>query len=81
MKRTWTIIGVANVANSFRWYQSLFGQPETNPEHDDFGQIVDSDWVMVGKRERLQATATTIRLRAARRLQAVRNIMQCNNVE
>jgi catechol 2,3-dioxygenase-like lactoylglutathione lyase family enzyme len=43
MKRTWTIIGVADVANSFRWYQSLFGQPETSPAHDNFGQIVDSD--------------------------------------
>jgi catechol 2,3-dioxygenase-like lactoylglutathione lyase family enzyme len=43
MKRTWTIIGVGNVADSFRWYQSLFGQPETSPAHDDFGQILDSD--------------------------------------
>jgi hypothetical protein len=32
MKRTWTIIGVADVARSFKWYQSLFGQPETQPE-------------------------------------------------
>jgi catechol 2,3-dioxygenase-like lactoylglutathione lyase family enzyme len=43
MKRTWTIIGVADVARSFKWYQSLFGQPETSPAHDDFGQIVDTD--------------------------------------
>lgn len=43
MKRTWTIIGVADVASSFKWYQSLFGQAETVPGHDDFGQIVDSD--------------------------------------
>lgn len=43
MKRTWTIIGVANVAGSFKWYQSLFGQPATDPAHDDFGQILDSD--------------------------------------
>ena len=43
MKRTWTIIGVADVAASFRWYQSLFGQPETAPAHDDFGQILDTD--------------------------------------
>ena len=43
MKRTWTIIGVRDVARSFRWYQSLFGQPETRPEHDYFGQILDSD--------------------------------------
>jgi catechol 2,3-dioxygenase-like lactoylglutathione lyase family enzyme len=43
MKRTWTIIGVHDVARSFKWYQSLFGQPETQPAHDFFGQIVDSD--------------------------------------
>ena len=43
MKRTWTIIGVADVASSFKWYQSLFGQGETTPAHDYFGQIVDSD--------------------------------------
>ncbi len=43
MKRTWTIIGVKDVAVSFRWYQSLFGQPETAPAHEDFGQILDTD--------------------------------------
>lgn len=43
MKRTWTIIGVRDVRASFRWYQSLFGQPEAAPGHDYFGQIVDSD--------------------------------------
>jgi len=43
MKRTWTIIGVSDVPSSFKWYQSLFGQPETQPEHADFGQILDSD--------------------------------------
>src|SRR4029450_13920943 len=43
MKRTWTIIGVSDVPSSFKWYQSLFGQPETPPSHDDFGQIVDKD--------------------------------------
>jgi catechol 2,3-dioxygenase-like lactoylglutathione lyase family enzyme len=43
MKRTWTIIGVADVARSFKWYQSLFGQPETLPAHADFGQILDTD--------------------------------------
>ena len=43
MKRTWTIIGVADVARSFHWYQSLFGQPESAPAHDYFGQILDSD--------------------------------------
>jgi catechol 2,3-dioxygenase-like lactoylglutathione lyase family enzyme len=43
MKRTWTIIGVSDVASSFKWYQSLFGQPKTFPAHDDFGQILDAD--------------------------------------
>lgn len=43
MKRTWTIIGVADVAHSFGWYQSLFGQARTKPAHDYFGQIVDTD--------------------------------------
>ena len=43
MKRTWTIIGVGDVPHSFKWYQSLFGQPATVPHHDYFGQIVDSD--------------------------------------
>src|SRR5260370_3385679 len=43
MKRTWTIIGVSDVAGSFKWYQSLFGQPETQPSHAYFGQILDSD--------------------------------------
>jgi catechol 2,3-dioxygenase-like lactoylglutathione lyase family enzyme len=43
MKRTWTIIGVSDVPASFRWYQSLFGQPETGPAHDYFGQILDTD--------------------------------------
>ena len=43
MRRTWTIIGVADVPRSFRWYQSLLGLPPTAPAHDDFGQLVDSD--------------------------------------
>jgi len=43
MKRTWTIIGVADVARSFKWYQLLFGQVETSPAHEDFGQILDTD--------------------------------------
>jgi catechol 2,3-dioxygenase-like lactoylglutathione lyase family enzyme len=43
MKRIWTIIGVADVARSFKWYQSLFGQPQTSPAHDYFGQICDVD--------------------------------------
>jgi catechol 2,3-dioxygenase-like lactoylglutathione lyase family enzyme len=43
MKRTWTIIGAADVARSCRWYQSLLDLPETAPAHGYFGQIVDSD--------------------------------------
>jgi len=43
MKRTWTIIGVADVPRSFKWYQSLLGLPEAAPAHDDFGQIMDLD--------------------------------------
>src|SRR5258708_20895166 len=43
MKRTWTIIGVGDVPDSFKWYQALFGQPATLPAHDYFGQILDSD--------------------------------------
>ena len=43
MRRTWTIICVSDVPSSFKWYQSLFGQPETRPSHAYFGQILDSD--------------------------------------
>lgn len=43
MKRTWTIIGVSNVSASLKWYQTLFGQPETSPAHSYFGQILDAD--------------------------------------
>jgi catechol 2,3-dioxygenase-like lactoylglutathione lyase family enzyme len=43
MKRTWTIIGVKDVPLSFKWYQSLFGQPQTAPGHDYWGQLLDSD--------------------------------------
>ena len=43
MKRTWTIIGVRDVPSSFKWYQSLFGQPDSAPGHDYWGQILDTD--------------------------------------
>src|SRR6476620_5921096 len=43
MRRTWTVIGVADVPQSFKWYQSLLGLPATAPAHDHFGQILDSD--------------------------------------
>jgi uncharacterized protein YndB with AHSA1/START domain len=43
MRRTWTILGVADVARSTRWYQSLLGLPAAAPAHDHFGQVVDAD--------------------------------------
>ena len=43
MRRTWTIIGVGNVADSCKWYQFLLGLPQTAPAHNYFGQIVDPD--------------------------------------
>ena len=43
MKRIWTIIGVSDVPGSCKWYQAIFGQPETPPGHDHFGQILDTD--------------------------------------
>ena len=43
MKRTWTIIGVSDVAASHAWYQSLLGLPPNAPAHDYFGQILDPD--------------------------------------
>jgi predicted enzyme related to lactoylglutathione lyase len=43
MRRTWTIIGVADVARSFNWYQTLFGLPKSEPAHDYFGQVLDTD--------------------------------------
>ena len=43
MKRLWTIIGVGDVHASFKWYQTLLGIPATEPAHDYFGQISDSD--------------------------------------
>jgi catechol 2,3-dioxygenase-like lactoylglutathione lyase family enzyme len=43
MKRTWTIIGVADVERSTKWYQLLFGQPHVAPAHEYFGQIQDTD--------------------------------------
>jgi catechol 2,3-dioxygenase-like lactoylglutathione lyase family enzyme len=43
VKRTWTIIGVVDVARSLAWYQSLFGQEATTPAHDHFAQVFDAD--------------------------------------
>jgi catechol 2,3-dioxygenase-like lactoylglutathione lyase family enzyme len=43
VKRTWTIIGVADVPRSLRWYQTLLGLPLTAPAHDYFGQVLEPD--------------------------------------
>jgi catechol 2,3-dioxygenase-like lactoylglutathione lyase family enzyme len=43
VNRTWTIIGVGDVARSFQWYQTLLGLPRTAPGHDHWGQILDAD--------------------------------------
>lgn len=43
MKRIWPIIGVRDVARSFAWYQTLFGQTATGPAHSYFGQLCDDD--------------------------------------
>jgi catechol 2,3-dioxygenase-like lactoylglutathione lyase family enzyme len=43
VRRTWTIIGVADVSRSSRWYQALLGLPDAPPTHDHFGQILDAD--------------------------------------
>jgi catechol 2,3-dioxygenase-like lactoylglutathione lyase family enzyme len=41
--RTWTIIGVHDVATSHAWYQALLGLPATAPAHDHFAQLLDTD--------------------------------------
>jgi catechol 2,3-dioxygenase-like lactoylglutathione lyase family enzyme len=43
MKRTWTIVGVVDVARSLAWYQTLFGLPHAPPAHSYFGQVTDTD--------------------------------------
>lgn len=43
MIRTWTIIGVTDVGRSLKWYQLLFGQEESPPAHEYFGQLIDAD--------------------------------------
>ncbi|MBV9459333.1 MAG: VOC family protein [Bradyrhizobium sp.] len=66
MKRTWTIVGVADVPRSFTWYQSLLGLPATAPAHDYFGQIVDSDGTVLlclhewGAREHPSLTSPSV---------------------
>jgi catechol 2,3-dioxygenase-like lactoylglutathione lyase family enzyme len=43
MTRLWTIVAVADVAHSARWYQRLLGLPEVAPAHSYFGQVVGPD--------------------------------------
>ena len=43
MTRLWTIIAVADVAGSARWYQQLLGVPEVAPAHSYFGQVVSRE--------------------------------------
>lgn len=43
MRRTWTVIGVADVAASLAGYQSLLGLEAQPPAHDYFGQVLDDD--------------------------------------
>lgn len=43
MKRTWTIIGVADVTASSAWYNALLGLPTIVAAHSHFGQIADVD--------------------------------------
>jgi len=43
MKRLWTIVGVADVARSYAWYRDLLGLPPSQPHHDYFGQLCDTD--------------------------------------
>ena len=43
MKRIWPIVGVRDVAHSFKWYQSLLDLPKTAPAHSYWGQILDAD--------------------------------------
>jgi len=43
MRRTWTIIGVADVARSYAWYRELLGLPPSDPGHGHFGRLLDDD--------------------------------------
>jgi catechol 2,3-dioxygenase-like lactoylglutathione lyase family enzyme len=43
MKRLWTIIGVRDVARSYRWYETLLGLEPGAPAHSYFGQLRDAD--------------------------------------
>lgn len=43
MRRTWTIIGVVDVACSYAWYRRLLYLPPSAPQHEHFGQLCDMD--------------------------------------
>jgi len=43
VRRTWTIIAVADVTRSLKWYQALLGLQASPPVHDYFAQLADSD--------------------------------------
>jgi catechol 2,3-dioxygenase-like lactoylglutathione lyase family enzyme len=43
MNRIWPIIGVADVAASFAWYQSLLCLPPSSLAHNYWGQLLDPD--------------------------------------
>jgi hypothetical protein len=43
MKRTWPIIGVADVQVSSRWYQTLLNAANNHPGDSTFDQVLDED--------------------------------------
>ena len=43
MKRTWPIIGVADVQGSSKWYQSLLDAANNHPGDPTFAQLLDED--------------------------------------
>ncbi len=47
MNRLWTILGAADVTRSVHWYQALLGLPAAAPAHDYFGQVIDSDGLVL----------------------------------
>jgi catechol 2,3-dioxygenase-like lactoylglutathione lyase family enzyme len=47
MQHLWTIIGVADVAHSLAWYQSLLGLPATPPAHEYFGTLAVDGTVLL----------------------------------
>jgi hypothetical protein len=59
MKRTWTIIGVADVPQSFKWYQSLLGLPETAQRRGMRQQVRLSEKGISGQFARQQSRVWT----------------------